>query len=50
MVCLVAGHRMQLVKYHTDVLYHTGKGTWAHLTSEQYARRLAQQNESLDLL
>ena len=40
---------MQLVKYHTDVLHHTGKGNWEHLTAEQYMRFLAQQNETGDL-
>lgn len=41
---------MQLVKYHTDVLHYTGKGTWEHLTSEQYVRHLAQHNDSVDLI
>ena len=40
---------MQLVKYHTDVLHHTGKGSWEHLTSEQYMRLLSQQGDSVDL-
>lgn len=48
-VLCCAGHRMQLVKYHTDVLHHIVKDTWEHLTSEQYMRVLAQQSDSVDL-
>lgn len=40
---------MQLLDYHTDVLYHIGNGQWKHDTSEQYKRNLSLQNSSGDL-
>ena len=33
---------MQLLDYHTDVLYHVGNGQWKHQTTEQYKRHLGQ--------
>ena len=44
-----AGHRMQLLDYHTDVLHHVGNGQWQHHTSEQFKRQLSLQNSAGDL-
>ena len=44
-----AGHRMQLLDYHTDVLHHVGNGQWQHHTSEQFKRHLSLQNSAGDL-
>ncbi len=44
-----AGHRMQLLDYHTDVLHNVGNGQWQHHTSDQFKRQLSLQNSAGDL-